>query len=371
MIRVADQALNDIDRQVEGNELPRFLSRADTGEETVAPTPLTLEILLQRLHALSGVAPAIITKLAIGVIASFPPLIAICNSGSSPAAPPQTYQSAEIVRNEVAEALQIVELFEARAGFASKLIALRQETTVASESAEAPLKTGSVPPGEPADPMALIIVRHLPEAVTFAAGSAAGPGAWAIPAADLEATGAAFGDGLDQPAAIDVEIFSQAGLPLLSLCMELRKEGAAQSTLALLDAAVPVAVIETPVADAAVEDATPKKRARPAHVRNATKTARAKNGNSVNGHVEHTELQRSKRVRRTRDVAQDASDDDVNAPQTAESFAANAGDEPPKKPGLLTNFFAWLKGGKSGSEIQEEASAGRQDDRKAGLLRQH
>lgn len=336
---------------------PLFLSR-DEQVTAIKPPPLTAETMLLRFYKLTGVTPAVFTKAVLGCVAALPPVIALVTTSSSPTIAPPSRHLAEMTRNDVAEALQVVELFEARAGFAGRLTMLRQDPAVqldksqSTTSASATVAADPVPP----DPVALVIVRNLPQTVSFSSGQSAGPGAWAIAAADLGLSGAAFGDGLDAPVAIDVEMISQAGVLLAELCMELRQDGMPPSPLSLLGAE-----IAAPVAQAAPDDeALPKKPTR--HARTHPRTT-----------IAHADTGAKKHVRRTREIVKAPADDDATE-QTAESVAnADAGAQ--NKPGMVKKFFTWLKGNKNDPEAQAEAEAeavaGRHDDRKAGLLRQH
>jgi hypothetical protein len=257
--------------------------------------------------------------------------------------------------SEISDALEIVATLEARLGYAQNLAGATQPD-ISQNLAAAPSAHTQDTPGERADPVALLILRNLPESVTFSSGSPVGKGAWAMAAGDPNQLTMTLGDGFDKPVNADVEMISHAGLPLGTIRLALRKDGAAPAT-----AEIPP---ETQAAMTEADDAEPArpgKRTRHVHTHNLDKIADAKTGHKKRvKRVAHpvksqtTDKAAGKTTGKGNAQTTDTPDetDDKDPPDTIAKT-----DTPEKKPGPLTKLFSWLKGGAAGSGTATEPSA--------------
>jgi hypothetical protein len=349
----------------EDRAFPRFLHREETGHNATGraatePPPLPrqtmLDTLLGRLwahwHQLSPIIPHRVAGLAVALVVVVPAAAAlVADRGWRQADPPQIKSTVE-AHDEIAQALQIVEVFEARLGYAGNLASVQQEKTATLPpetsnlnqlaDAASPLRQAAVVP----DSVGLLILRGLPEGVTFTTGGPAGDGAWAMPPGSPDHPVTVLGGGLDTPVTSDVDMISHAGLVLGSFRLELHKPVEAVAALVAADpevTAVEAAGLQAPKTVTETTDAAakPVKRRRHGHAQ-ANAGARSKIAQADGG--------QKKRVRRTRDQARDQlkskpSDAAEAGEQTKDAVANTGGDE--KQPGLFTKFFAWLKSGQN------------------------
>ena len=317
----------------ETNALPRFLSRDDgllcrvsgTSGTTLQPPPLPRAPWPVRVRRLA--------TLALALVVVVPAAMALVAEGGRPKINPSQPESGAEARDQVTDALQIVAQLEARLGYAGNLAGTYQEAAASGQPGpnrrdqRAEATVSPTPSSEAPDPVGLLILRNLPESVTFSAGGPVGKGAWAMPAGDPNQLVMTLGDGFDKPVTADVEMISQAGLTLGSLRLELRKDGEAAAV-----AKTVAAPLETgSIASTGDDEDKPAKR---------TRRVRTRNHDTV-AHAEGTHKKRVKRVAIPAKVkvpeAADGDDDKDN------SNAAKVEVEQ-KKPGPLTKFFSWLKG---------------------------
>ena len=332
---------------------PRFLNRDEArddalGRATSQPPPLPRQMLLkaeierlwQRCHDVSGFKLRSVAGLGVALAVVVPAAASlIADQGWRQADAPHIKSAVE-AHDEIAQALQIVEVFEARLGYAGHLASIQQEQPAAAapETRDGlQLADATSPPTQSAvvpDSVGLLILRGLPTGVTFTTGAPAGDGAWAMPPGDPDHPVTVLGGGLDTPVTTDVDMISHDGLLLGSFQLELHKP--------VEVAAAPVAADDGPsqatapaieTTDAA---AKPVKRRRQANAGAQSKIAQA-------------DAAHKKRVRRARDPlkakAPPAPQPEENAGAVAATGSTPDGEE--QKPGLISKFVAWLKSGQN------------------------
>ena len=311
----------------ETNEMPRFLSHGETDSSRPRPPPLPRARWPVRVRRLATLAAAfvIVVPAAVALVA---------DGGGRPSLPPQAEAGAG-ARDQVSEALRIVDALEARLGYARHLPVYQDAAAAGPSGASGGhSRPEASPPETPAfaaaDTVALLILRNLPDSVTFSAGSPVGKGAWAMPAGDPNQLVMTLGEGFDTPVTTDVEMISQAGLTIGSLRLTLRKDGAAD--VAAKATAAPNPDVTGSIGESDDGEDKPVKRTRHARVRHHDTTAHAE-----------PELPRKRRVKRVATSAK------VKVPEAAEdtdsaevvALPENAG----PKPGLISKLFGWLKPG--------------------------
>lgn len=306
-----------------GIDFPRFLNRDDGGsaavETEIAPpalkqtwTQLPPEVHAWVVSALPFVTPATVVLCMAGITAA-----AIFGMQTAPQQTPVLKKEPKVVtayNREVANAFDLVSAFEARVGYAPNLAEHLQEpepdelTTAALPEVSEWAMSSSV---------GLLVLRNLPEKVTFLSGAPAGKGAWAIPSGDPDQLVMTLGEGFDKPVLADVDMVSRAGLPLGTLRLQLLKPGLEQ-----IAAAPDVAAPEEAEKPKTVKK---KKRRRRVRVRKAqTLTAAAGQPPSYVS---------SKPNAANRKPGANPPVQAANAPAAEE------------EPGPLTSFFSWLAGG--------------------------
>jgi hypothetical protein len=181
-----------------------------------------------------------------------------------------------------------------------------------------------------ADPVGLLILRNLPETVSFPNGAQAGIGAWAIPAGDPGQLVMTLIDGSGEPVVAQVEMISRAGLSLGTLRLQLRKQGEAAVAQ---EAAEPLTTAALPneQADEAAEPAKPER----AQAKKPRK-AHSQGGQRKRSH--HNEV-----AAKVKESAPAVRQDEK--PQKQDEAVANGETADKDKPqGAIGKFFSWLKG---------------------------
>jgi hypothetical protein len=210
----------------------------------------------------------------------------------------------------------------------------------------------------------MLILRNLPENVTFTSGERTGKGEWVMAAGDpnqLDQLETKLGEGFDQPVAADVELVSQAGLTLGLLHLELRRSAGAEAEAQATPAP------QEPVTLAGMEKAEPKEEAR-----DVVKAAEAKPRKRVRraiagakqkvARADGVYIKRIKRIDRWKTETVDT---------TNLAGSQNSTDASPVKPedetadGPISKFFTWIAGGGNST-----APANAADGTKATLVPQ-
>ncbi len=329
-------------------DFPRFLCRDDAEPMTNMPPPLPHAPWHVRVQwMMRRVAPRRMAALAAALVVLVPAAAALVLD----AAPAQInviqVKSIDQAPAQVPDTLQTAAELEARLEFGLALANLDVPAQAALPPADP-----SVPPDAPG----LLILRNLPENVTFTTGAPSGKGEWVMAAGDPNQLDKTLGEGSDQPVAADVELISHAGLTLGNLHLELRRNVAAVAEAqATPEPQEPVALAEAEKAEPKVEaneaEAQPRKHVRRASARSKSKIARADGGY----------IKRLKKPDRWKTETVEAADSAGNQKNT-DAGAVKTEDETAKGP--VAKFFSWLKPGGT----QTAPAEGLVDETKATLF---
>jgi hypothetical protein len=328
------------------NEFPRFLSRQVEDNAAFKPPPLPRDPLWVQVCRLMSAAPRPNVLVAAALSLAVPAAAAIVIEGGwgqdQALQPPSGFAA----RDEVADAIQIVEQFESRLGYAPNLASLAQGTDTAGPADSLQnLISGVSNPAE----------FHFPENVTASAGGPVDEKAWTWAASDPAQIAMSLSDTQTKA---EIEDLLQDDLSAGALPAGASVDNETAAMAAIVVSQVTGASITS--GDAGVP---PKLQTFIVRTRAIDTVASA-------------EGVRKKRVKRAKDAAKDLGKDLAHA-KTLEAadqvdrrddtaiMAHNSGEV--KKPGVFAKMFSWLKGSKASQPGDDEAS----DGRKAGLLRQH
>ncbi len=358
-------AVHQTDDWDELNEFPRFLGREEAEHSANMPPPLPRVAWYVRVHwMMRRVAPRRMAALAAALVVLVPAAAALVldtGPATGPAQIPKISviqvksidQSPVPVEVQVPDSLQTAAQLEARLGYGINL-AISNSGIQPGQSFEDQHAEAIKPPADPADPQdtpALLILRNLPENVSFTTGVPGGKGAWVMAAGDPNQLEMALGEGFDQPVSADVETISHAGLTLGLLHLELRRNVAAvaeaqaapapQETMSIAESEKS----ETEHSDlkqaepqGEVKEAqmTPRKRVRRATAHSKSKVARADGG----------DIKRSKQASQWKTKTLEAGDDDKKSENQPESIVATEDDT---AKGPIAKFFSWIASGGKGT----------------------
>ncbi len=244
----------------------------------------------------------------------------------------------EIVRTKAAEVVPAIAQIESRLSFSGRLPSHLQDTASASELATAmtndPVDDAVIETvaADVADPVALLILRNLPENATFATGAPAGKGEWVMAAGDgdIDQLATILGVEFEQPVMADVEMMSRSGLSLGTLRLQLQKD--TEEKMAEAVSTPQVAAFATEVEKPEVKPAKPDVRSKDVQVRKAQKVARA-------------EARAKRRAKRIMDAWKVKKPEPTSDEETdTGTAAAQADDEAEEKKGPISKLFTWLKG---------------------------
>ena len=331
-----------------GNEFPRFLNRVRTEDPALpSPPPLPRQPWIARgLVLRAGIASA--ASLAAVALAS----AAFLATAPSHIAPPVALvEDHDQPRDEVADAVEIVTAFETRLGYAPNLASQLDgqldaplDTVAAGAfTATADATTVRTATESADDPVALMILRNLPEKAAFPAGEFGGTGVWVM--ASGQPDHLVMTPGTDSPAPVitDVEMISRSGQSLGIVQLPLRKS----TDAAVAEVATPLK-IEANASGSGADEATPLKRRDRLHARKTVKLA-------------HIDVRPKRRIKRGDDALK-AKPSDPQAARASDDANGSAGENAPeaKPPGPLTKFFAWLKSGakKPATEVEQPSALG-------------
>lgn len=331
---------------------PLFLTRYDTDGAPNQPPPLPHGPVIARAIRIWSEAPKLRLCTAAVVFASgaaglaataHPPEIA----GLSP-------PHIEIVRTKATAVVPDIGQIEQRLSFTGGLPEQLRDAAASPElttelannpAIDAVIETAAA---EDADPVALLILRNLPENTRFVTGAPAGQGEWVMAAGDgdIDQLATILGVEFEQPVMADVEMMSRSGLSLGTLRLQLQKD--TEEKVAETVSTPQVAAFATEVVKPEVEPAKPAVRAKYAQVRKAQKVARA----------EAREKRRAKRIMDAWKVKKLEPSSDEGTETGAATATAQAGEEAEVKKGPISKLFTWLKGDTSKTpqdqQVQEE-----------------
>ena len=254
----------------------------------------------------------------------------------------------EIVRTKAAEVVPATAQIERRLNFTGRWPSHLQDTAAAPELAtgmvndpvdDAVIETAAA---DVADPVALLILRNLPENATFATGAPAGKGEWVMAAGDgdIDQLATILGVEFEQPVMADVEMMSRSGLSLGTLRLQLQKDS--EEKVAEAVSTPQAAAFATDVEKSEVKPAKPEVRSEYVQVRKAQKVARA-------------EARAKRRAKRIMDAWKVKKPEPTSDEETETGTAtAQAHDETEEKKGPISKLFTWLKGDKTKTPHDEE-----------------
>ena len=258
----------------------------------------------------------------------------------------------EIVRTKTANVVPSIEQIEQRLSFTGSLPEQLRDAEVSPEQTTGqtndPEIDAVIEPAaaEVADPVALLILRNLPENTSFSTGAPAGKGEWVMAAGDgdINQLATILGVEFEQPVMADVEMMSRSGLSLGKLRLQLQKE--TDEKVAETVSTPQVAAFVTDLEKPDVEPAKPVARSKNAQVRKAQKVARA-------------EAREKRRARRIVDAWKAEKPEPSSDEETGTGTAtAQADDEAKEKKGPISKIFTWLKGDTSKTpqdqQVQED-----------------
>ncbi len=337
----AEELPNDL------HEFPRFLFRDEMERTANTPPPLPRVAWYVRVQwMMRHVAPHKMAAPAAAFVVLMPAAAAlVLDKGPAQIPsliPPQI--NVILVKSIVQVPAQVFAIaqtsagLEERLGFGPSLANANGETQTAPTFGDRHAEA-NLPPADPTDPPdspALLILRNLPENVTFTTGEPAGKGQWVIAAGGPNQLDMTLGEGFERPVAADVELVSHAGLTLGLLHLELHR------SVAALAEAQPAPALQEPVSLAETETADPKEEAKDAEakprkrVRRAADPSKSKFARADGGYV--------KRIRK----ADRWKTKMIDAPGSGEepSNAIAKADAPKDETaqGPIAKFFSWLKG---------------------------
>lgn len=179
------------------------------------------------------------------------------------------------------------------------------------------------------EPASLLLVRNIPQGVTFQDGIAAGIGVWAIGAQTPEELVAAVKDAPSEPVAAEVEQINGAGVTLSTRTLTLQPKAPSVPL-----AAVEPSQQETVTAEEVAARAKPQLRKQVAHVRKKVAVVEEA------AEEPPPRPKVKKRKRRGDDAYRPA-----RSPPPEQAPADDVAEAQDDKPGPIAKFFTWLKGG--------------------------
>ena len=328
----------------EFSEFPRFLGRDGAERTANMPPPLPRAAWYMRVHwMIRRTAPRRLAALAAALVVLVPAATALVIDTGPLQLNVIQVTSIEQPKTNVADDLESLAALEARLRYGTNLALINDparfaqtlEQSVSDQYAEATLPPTD--PVEPSDTPALLILRNLPENVTFTSGERSGKGEWVMAAGDPNQLDMTLGEGFDDPVAADVELVSHAGLTLGLLHLELRRNVAAIAEAQAATAPPgPVSLSDAekaePKSEVTEPKAKPRKRALRATTRRNPKFARADGGY----------IKRIKKPDRWKTETVEASDGAGNQ-NNADAATEAPVDETAKGP--ISKFFSWIAGG--------------------------
>lgn len=332
-----DRAIFAVPECGELQELPLFLARELDDRAGIRPPPLPHGAVLNRMRQLLAATPRQ-AVLAASALAIAVPAAALVTAAPWQTAETLPAETALTGTTEINDALEIVATLESRLGYAQNFAIMTRTGIAQNEDATRTARTQATP-GETTDPVALLILRNLPDSVTFSSGTPVGKGAWAMAAGDPNQLTMTLGDGFDKQVNAEVEMISHAGVSLGAIRLALRKDGAAPATAE--------AVSETPDASAEADEAgpaKPAKRTRHARTRSPEKIAAAETPHKKRA----KQVDQSAKAETTGKTTghTTGTPDDTDSKDPPDTIAK--AETPEKKPGPLSKLFSWLTGGASG-----------------------
>lgn len=318
---------------------PLFLSRDDTDGGSNQPPPLPHGPVIARAIRIWSETPklrlcAVATVFAGGAAAVAATAGWTREDGLMPT-------RIEIVRTKTANVLPSIDQAEQRLNFSGRLPVQLQNTAAGPEAAternkdpaddavdDAVIETATA---DAADPVALLILRNLPENTGFATGAPAGKGEWVMAAGDgdIDQLAQILGVEFEQPVMADVEMVSRSGLSLGTLQLQLQKDTEEKVS----------EVVSTPQASAFVtdEEKPEAKPAKPAAQRKLAQVSKAQRA----ARAEARAKRHAKRIMDAWKVKKlEPSNEEVPDTGTATAQADSAAEEK----GTITKLFTWLKG---------------------------
>jgi hypothetical protein len=257
----------------------------------------------------------------------------------------------EIVRTRATAVVPAIEQVEQRLNFSGPLPSYFQDAESNSILANAmtndPVDDEVIvsAAAEAADPVALLILRNLPENTSFATGAPGGKGEWVMAAGDgdIDQLATILRVEFEQPVMADVEMMSRSGLSLGTLRLQLQK--GVEEKVAEVVSTPQVAAFSTEVEKPEVKPAKPAAQRKLVQVRKAQKVARA----------EAHETRRTKRIMDAWKVKKPEPTSDGEA--GTDTVTAQSDSEAEEKKGPISKLFSWLKGDKSKTPQDESHDA--------------
>ena len=332
----------------EPEEFPRFLCRDDAEQTANMPPPLPQVAWYVRVQwMIRRTAPRRLAALTASLVILVPAAAALVLDKGPAQINVIHVKSIDQAPAQIPDTIQTTAELEARLEFGLALANLDVPAQAALPPADP-----SVPPDAPG----LLILRNLPENVTFTTGEPAGKGQWVMAAGDPNQLELTLGEGFEQPVPADVELISHAGLTLGNLHLELRRTVAAVAEAqATPEPQEPVALAEAEKAEPKVEaneaEAQPRKHVRRASARSKSKISRAEGGY----------IKRLKKPDRWKTETVEAADSAENQKNTETGSVKT---EDPTGQGPIAKFFSWLKPG----DTQIAPAEGLVDETKATLF---
>jgi hypothetical protein len=339
-------------------EFPRFLSRGDAldGE----PVPLaawrsTLTGWRHRVRPIWAQAPSgKVVGLALGAMTIG--ITAFVGAKELAGAAKTATQSTPVTRaqpvsdggDQVADAVQIVTAFEARLGYASHMSSQIDLTHIASQMSDGlgdqranaiTTEAETVTDEDRSDAVAALVIRDLPDGITFSTGVSGGASVWVMAAGDSVGLEVVARDGVEPPTSADVDMISRSGIPLGSLRLPLKRQEPQNRADV---AAVP---LQEPGGNSIDSASAPAQlQRRPVVKRVVVKQVQ----------VEPQPL--PKRVVKRPDDAYRKSPGIVSKAEPVAPSVPNGKDEE-KPTGPISKFIAWLKSGQKKTDSTESPSA--------------
>lgn len=346
MMSVAHEAQHR-DRE---SDWPLFLTRYDTDGAPNQPPPLPHGPVIARARRIWFETPKLRLWTAAVFFASG--AAGLAATAHSPKVAGLTLPHIEIVRTKATAIVPSIGQIEQRLNFSGHLPSHLQGTESVSELAAAmtndPVDNAVIDTAaaEVADPVALLILRNLPENTSFSTGAPAGKGEWVMAAGDgdIDQLATILGVEFEQPVMADVEMMSRSGLSLGTLRLQLQKE--TDEKVAETVSTPHVAAFATEVEKPEVKPAKPAARSTYTQVSKARKVARA----------EAREKRRAKRIMDAWKAKkpEPSSDEGTDTGVAAGTATAHAGEEAEVKKGPISKLFTWLKGDTSKTPQDQE-----------------
>lgn len=327
-LRIGGLGMSDVSHEASTgeseSEFPRFLNRDQPEQPShLQPPPLPRPPLRR---GVSIVRFAGATTLCAIAIASAPLLTAKRAPEATAVTPPAGRGLQRELHDDIADAVEIVAALESRLSFGANLPA---QSSVPGADTVAGLNVEDTRSAE-SDPLAVMLMRALPEAVAFPAAAPIGVRVWGAAARNAETVLMSIGGGAE-PVISDSEILARSDFASGADVLPQSADGGASEREPVKAAAA------SADGDTA---AKPVKRQR-VHVRKVATVAH--------------DVPRSKRRVRHGDDAYKARNND---PSPVQKDASTAELEPEKPAGPISKFFAWLKGGAKKTPAEDDTSTG-------------